>query len=172
MTEPVEARRPPSRPAVDARQRNVLLVEEDEVVRKMVAGILTADGYRMTAVKSLPRPCGQAAAPVQLLIADLAGEGEKFARQLFGTGRAPRVLCTSNHDFKMPVDWLPPGRQVGLTKLYALSELVRTVRETARCLKGRHVTELYLRFATRMRWTRRKFRAALSERAGNRCARS
>src|SRR5687768_8103151 len=31
---------------------NVLIVEEDEVVRKMVAGILTADGYRVTATKS------------------------------------------------------------------------------------------------------------------------
>ena len=72
---------------------NVLFVEDDEVVRKMVAGILTADGYRMTAVKSFAEALRAVApaAPVQLLIADLAGEGEKFARQLFGARPALRV---------------------------------------------------------------------------------
>ncbi|MBI4625398.1 MAG: PAS domain S-box protein [Verrucomicrobia bacterium] len=132
VTEPVEEAPATVAPLPSMRgSENVLLVEEDEVVRKMVAGILTADGYRMTAAKSFAEALRAIApaAPVQLLIADLAGEGEKFARQLSVTRPALRVLCTSNHDFKMPVDWLPPGRQVGLNKPYALSELVRTVRK-------------------------------------------
>lgn len=132
VSEPVEE--PPAAvvPLPSMRgSENVLLVEDDEVVRKMVAGILTADGYRMTAVKSLAeaRRVTAPAAPVQLVIADLAGEGEKFVRQLFGSRPELRVLCTSNHDFKMPVSWLPPEHQVCLNKPYALSELVRAVRK-------------------------------------------
>src|SRR4051812_17325009 len=64
---------------------NILLVEEDEVVRKMVAGMLTADGYRVNATKSfqdVPRDEVNPARPVQLLIANLAGEAEGFARRL------------------------------------------------------------------------------------------
>jgi two-component system cell cycle sensor histidine kinase/response regulator CckA len=111
---------------------NILLVEEDEVVRKMVAGMLTADGYRVNATRSfgeMAREEDNPARPVQLLIANLAGEGEKFARRLHAAQSGLRVLCTSNHDFKMPVDWLPPERQAGLNKPYALSELLRATRK-------------------------------------------
>ncbi len=111
---------------------SILLVEEDEVVRKMVAGILTADGYRVTAAKTfaeLARDDAPASRPVQLLIANLVGEGEKFAKRLHTVQPGLRVLCTGNYDFKMPVDWLPGDRQVCLNKPYALSELLRTVRK-------------------------------------------
>ncbi len=110
---------------------SVLLIEDDEVVRKMVAGILTADGYRVTAGKNFAEALASNpnARPTQLLIANLAGEGEKHARRLLETNAKLRVLCTSQHDFKMPVAWLPPERQVCLNKPYALSELLRASRK-------------------------------------------
>ena len=66
---------------------------------------------------------------MQLLIANLAGEGEKQARRLLETSPALRVLCTSQHDFRMPVSWLSPERQACLNKPYALSELLRAARK-------------------------------------------
>jgi two-component system cell cycle sensor histidine kinase/response regulator CckA len=110
----------------------VVLLEDDNVVRKMVAGILTADGYRVFAAKSPAaalRELREQSRPAQLLIASLAGDGEKFARRLHAAHPELRVLCTSNHDFKMPVTWLAPERQDGLNKPYALSELLKAARK-------------------------------------------
>ncbi len=110
---------------------NILLVEDDDVVRKMVAGMLGADGYRVSAAKSfaeLAREDANPARPVQLLIANLAGDGEKFARRLQSAQPNLRVLCTTSHDFRMPVEWLAPERQACLNKPYALSELLRATR--------------------------------------------
>ena len=129
---PIEEAPPTVAPLPSMRgSESILLVEDDEVVRKMVAGILTADGYRVTAANSfaaLAHDEANPARPVQLLIANLAGEGEKFARRLLGAQPNLRVLCTSNHDFRMPVEWLAPHRQAGLNKPYALSELLRAAR--------------------------------------------
>ena len=130
---PVEKTPTPVAPLPSVRgSESILLVEEDEVVRKMVAGILTADGYRVTAAKTfaaLARDDAPASRPVQLLITNLVGEGEKFAKRLHTVQPGLRVLCTGNYDFKMPVDWLPGDRQVCLNKPYALSEPLRTVRK-------------------------------------------
>jgi CheY-like chemotaxis protein len=111
---------------------NVVLVEEDEVVRKMVAGILTADGYRTLAAGSFAeaqRELQQHPGPVRLLIANLAGDGEKFARRLLAAQPELRLLCTCNSDCTMPFSWLAPERQIGLTKPYALSELLKAARK-------------------------------------------
>ncbi len=109
----------------------VLLVEDDDVVRKMVAGILTADGYRVTAAKSFADASQEEAPdwPVQLLIASPTGEGEKFARRLLAEHPNVRVLCTSHADAKLPVTWLRPDRQACIHKPYALSELIRAARK-------------------------------------------
>jgi PAS domain S-box-containing protein len=111
---------------------SVLLVEKDDVVRKMVAGILTADGYRVTALKTFSERPGDDAPqtrPTQLLIASLAGEGEKFARQLHDGQPDLRLLCTGNLDGKLSVDWLKQDRQASLSKPYALSELLGAARK-------------------------------------------
>jgi hypothetical protein len=110
---------------------NVLLIEDDEVVRKMVSGILTAEGYRVTASKAFadvarePPPTRA----FQLFIGSLAGEGEKFVRRLVEVYPSLRVLCTAQHDFKMPVSWVAPERQAIINKPYALSELLRAARK-------------------------------------------
>jgi two-component system, cell cycle sensor histidine kinase and response regulator CckA len=110
----------------------VLLIEDDEVVRKMVAGILTADGYRVAAASSFAtagRDVG-AMRPVQLLIAPVAGEAEKFIRRLVEMHPGLRVLCTGQgEECKSALPWLPPERQAALMKPYALSELLRAARK-------------------------------------------
>jgi hypothetical protein len=65
---------------------------------------------------------------VRLLIADFAGDGEKFARRLLAKNPNLRIICSSHHDCQMPVSWLAPERQAGLTKPYALSELLKAAR--------------------------------------------
>jgi two-component system, cell cycle sensor histidine kinase and response regulator CckA len=111
---------------------SVLLVEEDDVVRKMVAGILTADGYRVTAARTFtgiarePAP----ARPFQLLIATLDDEGEKFARRLRETHPALRVLATSQEQADRPdLAWIAAERVAVINKPYALSELLRAARK-------------------------------------------
>ena len=110
---------------------SVLLIEEDDVVRKMVAGILTADGYRVTAADSFASVAreNESGRPVQLLIAPLSGEGERFARRLAEAHPALRILCTGQgEECKTPVPWLAADRQAMLLKPYALSELLRASR--------------------------------------------
>jgi len=132
VNEPVAEPPPVVAPLQSVRgSESVLLVEDNDVVRKMVAGILTADGYRVTATKSFaavtrePPP----SRPFQLFIGSLAGDGEKFVRRLVETHPALRVLCTSQHDFKLPAAWIAPERQAIIHKPYALSELMRAARK-------------------------------------------
>jgi CheY-like chemotaxis protein len=110
---------------------SILLIEDDDVVRKMVAGILTADGYSVAAAKSFATavrepPRGRA---VQLLIAPLSGEGEKAARKLLEHSPALRILCTSHPDGGWPLAGVPPKYQAAISKPYALSELLRAARK-------------------------------------------
>jgi PAS domain S-box-containing protein len=131
VNEPVAEMAPAVTPLQSVRgSESVLLVEEDDVVRKMVAGILTADGYRVTATKFFTEvPREPPARPFQLFIGSLAGDGEKFARRMAESHPTLRVLCTGQHDFKMPVSWLAPERQAVINKPYALSELMRAARK-------------------------------------------
>ncbi len=132
VDEPVSARPPAIVPLRSLRgTENVLLVERDDVVRKMVAGILTADGYRVQAVPSfaeLGREKRQAR-PCQLLIAPIAGDGERFARRLLTAQPALRILRTGKSDQKTPVSWIGVNRQAVIKKPFALSDLVFAARK-------------------------------------------
>jgi PAS domain S-box-containing protein len=130
--EPVTAPPPGVAPLASARgSETVLLIEEDEVVRKMVAGILTAEGYRVTAARAwgdLPHP-PSAGVPLQLVITPLLADSTGGVRRLARQHRDLRVLCTQTaEDLKFPVSWLAPERQASLKKPYALSELLRASR--------------------------------------------
>ena len=131
--EPVSAPPPAITPLASVRgNETVLLIEEDELVRKMIMGILTADGYRVTAAGSFaavalepPPP-----RPFQLLIAAFEGDGEKSARRLFKANPALRLLCTcQGEDSKGGLSGMKPGHQARLNKPYALSELLRAARK-------------------------------------------
>ncbi len=110
----------------------VALVEEDDVVCKMVAGMLTADGYRVASARSFAELARQPAPPrpVQLLIAVLTPEAGRSGRQLLKRNPALRLLCIAESEkSKSAVSWLAPEHQAHLTKPYALSELLRTARK-------------------------------------------
>ena len=134
VTGPVQpdAALPVALPATRGHE-NVLLVEEDTVVRKMVAGILTADGYRVLAAAHpaealrLARRQGR---PVELLITTRSAPGdeaEKLARALHPLHPGLRVLATSGGE-AAALAWLPPGAQGALMKPFALSDLLHAVR--------------------------------------------
>ena len=132
VTETVEAPPATVTPLPTTRgTETVLLIEDDLVVRKMVAGILTADGYRVMEAESATaaaREVQELARPVQLLIADIAGNEAKFARRLLGSYPELRILCTASADASEP-KWVPAGKFVRLSKPYALSEVLKTARQ-------------------------------------------
>jgi CheY-like chemotaxis protein len=130
VNEPLSEAPPAVAPLQSVRgNENVLLVEEDEVVRKMVAGILTSDGYRVTATKSFSEVARDGKMrSFQLFIGSLAGDGEKFARRLVEAHPSLRVLCTAQNDFKLPVPWIAAERQAIINKPYALNDLMRAAR--------------------------------------------
>lgn len=110
---------------------SVLIVEDDEVLRKMVAGMLTADGYRVMDARTHAEGLARAKAAtksIQLLVVNLAGEGEKLAKALHTLQPELRVLNACNHDAQHTLTWLESKHQMSLPKPFALSELVRAIR--------------------------------------------
>jgi CheY-like chemotaxis protein len=109
----------------------LLLVEEDSVVNKMVAGMLTADGYRVLAAAT-PKEAHKLARDndraVQLLIASFENGGEALARELQKKTSELRVLRISSEETRHPIKWIPATHQVDLAKPFALSEILRSVR--------------------------------------------
>ena len=132
LREDPAARRSPLEPLPSTRgHETVVLVEEDDVVRKMVTGILTADGYRVIGVKTPAAALKEARhlpKPAQLLITSLSGDGEKLARTLHSAEPRLRVLSTTARENASALTWLKRARWVHLPKPYALSELLKAAR--------------------------------------------
>jgi PAS domain S-box-containing protein len=109
----------------------VVITEPDPVVCKMVAGILTTDGYTVLASGS-PAKALQLARrhkkPVDLLIGNMQQiETAKLARTLHAAHPRLRVLATDSVPGPR-LAWLPADGQASLAKPYALSVLLNTVR--------------------------------------------
>lgn len=107
------------------------LVESDDVVRKMVSGILAVDGYRVREFTRLDAALAVAAgepAPDLVLMDCGAPEAGRLARHLLGHNARLKVLAVS---VTPPAAVLPelPARAMGhLPKPFALSALLRAVR--------------------------------------------
>ena len=109
----------------------VLIAEADPVVCKMVAGILTTDGYTVLASSS-PVKAMQLARrhkkPVNLLIGNVQhADAAKLARTLHSANPNLRVLATDSVPGPS-FPWLSAQAQTHLAKPYALSTLLHTVR--------------------------------------------
>ena len=136
VSEPADAREASLLPLPDTRGREtILLLEQDDLVGKMVAGILTAEGYEVLAAN---RPADALAMakrhgrPIDLLIADLTdpqGQGLELARELQALKPGFRILCTSNLEEARPVAWLPAAHQAHIMKPFALHQVLRLTRE-------------------------------------------
>jgi CheY-like chemotaxis protein len=123
----------PSLPSTRGRE-TVMIVEEDEVLRKMVAGILTADGYQVLAERSAEEALHairRRRAKIDLLITQIGSapgnDGEKLVRALHEVQPNMRVLSTCNPECA-PLDFLPSAAQACLMKPFTLSSLMKATR--------------------------------------------
>lgn len=111
----------------------VLLLEADDVVRKMVAGILTADGYRVyaaaTAVEALSLS-KDATQPMQLFIAPLGDpQAAPVARALLARRAEIRLLDVGPAGAKNSFSSLSDKQLARLPKPFALSQLLKAARQ-------------------------------------------
>ena len=105
---------------------SVLVIEQDEGLRKMITGILAIDGYTVcdaaTAEEAVTRPVTP-----QLVIADThARTGLDCLRQLQAGNRNLRVISTAAE--RPGLTGLAAGRGAHLPKPFALSSLLTQVR--------------------------------------------
>lgn len=121
----------PVLPAVRGSEA-VLLVEEDEVLRKMIAGILTTDGYQVIQAATVAEAgglVGEGKIEPQLLVVDCGvASAAALARSLHGANPALRVLSVSIESAAAALREFRPGNVAHLPKPFALSTLLRTVR--------------------------------------------
>jgi two-component system, cell cycle sensor histidine kinase and response regulator CckA len=118
---------------VTGGRETLLIIEPDTVVRKMIAGILSADGYEVIAESC----CSTASIAlkrvktgIHLLIADpMSEDGDvaRLARRLHRTQKGVRLLAIPNTKSK-PIKDIPAKRQSQLPKPFALSSLLYDVR--------------------------------------------
>lgn len=130
--EPVKVAPIESAPAVHSTRghETVCVVEADAVLRKMAAGMLTSEGYRVIDAanpEETKQRISDLGKPVQLLVINLNSEGEKLAKSLHKTG-ALRVLDTCDRNAWRTLTWLPSGHQAALPRPFALSELLKAAR--------------------------------------------
>ncbi len=120
---------------VAARPRRVLLVEDEDMVRKVVGRMLAARGYDVSSAASGAEALALLDAPgfedFDLLVTDLMmpdGSGLGVARSL--TARSPklRVLLVSGYAPSGTEGW-DPGRLSFLTKPFGSAELGRAIDE-------------------------------------------
>ena len=110
----------------------VLLLEADDVVCKMITGILTADGYRVYAAANATSAIAlakEATQPIELFIAPLADpEAAAVARMLLARRAGTRLLDIGPEDSNHAFTSLPAGQVALLAKPFALSELLKIAR--------------------------------------------
>lgn len=120
----------PPMPAAKGHE-TIVLLETDVLLRKMIAGMLTAEGYRVIEagntgeVLSRTRDASQ---PLHLFIGCLVGEVSKLGRTLHKTHPDLRVVNVCNQGVQPSCDWLSADHQASLPKPFALSELISLSR--------------------------------------------
>lgn len=131
----VETKNPiPVIPVTQGRE-TVLIVEEDDVVRKMVATLLMADGYTVLSERTADDGLDisrRLTRPVDLLITQLGAQpgsdGEKLTRTLLAEHPQMKVLALCNPECS-PLPFVADAAQVCVAKPFALSSLVIAIRE-------------------------------------------
>jgi DNA-binding NtrC family response regulator len=108
----------------------VWLVESDDVLRKMVSGILAVDGYRVVEHGRVANALGAAAkfAPDLLLMDCGAADANKLVKLLLAKNPRLKVLAVSIESPAAAFPDLPPRALGHLPKPFALSTLLRAVR--------------------------------------------
>ena len=143
-----------AQPSQSARQRHVLLVEDDEPIRELVTLHLSLGGFEITAVGDGVRALGLARATAfDLLILDLmlpGLDGVSLCRAVRTQGAnmsTPILMLTARDTESDKVLGLESGADDYLTKPFGVRELVARVAALLR--RGTHVTQNEQRPATR-----------------------
>jgi two-component system cell cycle sensor histidine kinase/response regulator CckA len=118
-------------PAVRGTE-SLLIVEQDEVLRKMIAGILATDGYSVTDVATPEEATTAVKAtglrPQLLLIHSGTKSGAALVRKLQAANGGLRLISTSAEPVNATLPDFPRKAAVHLPKPFALSTLLRSVR--------------------------------------------
>jgi len=110
----------------------LLIVEQDDVLRKMIAGILATDGYSVTDVATPEEGYAVVATtglrPQLVLIQSCSKEGAALVRRLHAARADLRLICTSAQPLPVSLHGVPKPATVHLPKPFALSTLLGHVR--------------------------------------------
>jgi two-component system cell cycle sensor histidine kinase/response regulator CckA len=108
------------------------LVESDEVLRKMVSGILAVDGYRVhehaSIASALTAAAAKSPAPDLVLLDGGANDAGKLVTALVGKNPRLKVLAVSVESPAAALGTMSPRALGHLPKPFALSTLLRAVR--------------------------------------------
>ena len=111
---------------------NLLVIEADGVLRKMIAGILAAEGYNVIDVATAEAAAAAIAASdlkPQLVLARGEEKAEAaLVRQLHAKNKALRLISVSNESPVARFPDFPPKAVAHLPKPFALSTLMLSVR--------------------------------------------
>jgi DNA-binding response OmpR family regulator len=120
---------------VTPRGRRVLLVEDEDMVRKVLMRMLAARGYDVKTASNVSEAEAIFEAPeneFDLLITDVMipqGSGHALARSLVERCPALRVLFVSGYSGGTQVEGLDPSQVRFLTKPFGSSELTQMIQD-------------------------------------------
>ncbi len=109
----------------------IWIVESDEVLRKMVSGMLAVDGYQVVEYTSAGLALanvGKSAPPHLVLLDGNTGDSARLVRALAKANSRLRILMVSVEPLGAALTGLPPRSVHHLPKPFALSALLRAVR--------------------------------------------
>src|ERR1700734_1354024 len=119
-----------------ARQRHVLVVDDDAVDRERVANYLALNDFRVTSAESGKRMMEILGdEPIDLVALDttLRGEdGQHLARRLRETSMVPIIIVTSRAEAADRVMGLELGADDYVTKPFSMRELLARIRAVMR----------------------------------------
>ncbi len=105
---------------------SILVIEHDDGLRKMIAGILTLDGYTTTEATTVGEADRPGAEPQLVIIDQGTGPEAAFLQKLRKANRQLRVICTAAQ--KPALAGFPERNTAHLPKPFALSSLLTKVR--------------------------------------------
>lgn len=113
----------------------ILLVEDEEFVRKVTSEVLESAGYRLVSTRSAAEALeaqSTCAEPVDLLLADLVlpgKSGHQLAHEFAGLCPHARILLMSGYAEQLAPGGLSPHGREYLAKPFSSRTLLRRVRE-------------------------------------------
>ncbi len=123
------------RRVIAPRPCRVLLVEDEDMVRKVLLRMLTARGYDVKTATNFSEAEAVFQAPdseFELLITDVMipqGSGHVLARSLAARKPELRVLIVSGYSGSQAIEGIDPARVRFLTKPFGSAELTQTIAE-------------------------------------------